>query len=96
MTKQFEEVATMPAQALPEWLQAHHQRCKGEFVVVVHAQAQTDDDTQAHDRLLGVLLQELPLKTAVKVAAEISGAARNALYERALKLRETSADSDPA
>lgn len=96
LTKQFEEVATMPAQALPGWLQAHPQRCKGEFVVVVHAQALAQDDTQAHDRLLGLLLQELPLKSAVKLAAEISGAPRNALYERALQLREAATDSDPA
>ena len=89
LTKQFEEVATMPAQALPDWLQAQAQRCKGEFVLVVHAQAPVRDDTQVHDRLLRLLLQELPLKTAVKLAADISGAARNALYERALQLRKT-------
>ena len=65
-------------------------------MVVVHAQALAQDDTHAHDRLLGLLLQELPLKSAVKLAAEISGAPRNALYERALQLREAATDSDPA
>jgi 16S rRNA (cytidine1402-2'-O)-methyltransferase len=34
------------------------------------------------------LLAELPLKTAVKLAADISGEARNALYERALVLKQ--------
>ena len=96
LTKQFEEVATMPAQALPGWLQAQPQRCKGEFVVVVHAQAPAEDDAQAHDRLLGLLLNELPLKSAVKLAAEISGAPRNALYERALQLREATPDANDA
>ncbi|MEN9670095.1 MAG: hypothetical protein RL018_372, partial [Pseudomonadota bacterium] len=42
------------------------------------------------DRLLKILMQELPLKTAVKVAAEISGEAKNALYDRALELKQSS------
>ena len=37
-------------------------------------------------------MQELPLKTAVKVAADISGEAKNALYDRALELKQASAD----
>ena len=92
LTKQFEEIATLPAQALAAWLQASPQRGKGEFVLLVHAQAPSNDATQAHDRLLGLLLQELPLKTAVKLAAELSGAPRNALYERALALRDAAPD----
>jgi 16S rRNA (cytidine1402-2'-O)-methyltransferase len=35
--------------------------------------------------MLDLLLAELPVKTAVKLAAEISGAPRNALYELALQ-----------
>ncbi|MBA3625425.1 MAG: hypothetical protein H0W48_13450 [Methylibium sp.] len=40
------------------------------------------------DRLLRTLLAALPLKQAVALTAEASGAARNALYERALALRD--------
>ena len=37
--------------------------------------------------VLRLLLAELPLKTAVKLAADITGAPRNALYDTALKLK---------
>ena len=38
-------------------------------------------------RVLALLLAELPLKQAVKLAAEISGEKKNALYELALQLK---------
>ena len=43
--------------------------------------AQDDGDSL---RVLRLLLQELPLKSAVRLAAEITGASRNALYDTAL------------
>jgi 16S rRNA (cytidine1402-2'-O)-methyltransferase len=39
-------------------------------------------------RILKLLLAELPLKTAVKLASDITGAPRNALYDAALRLKE--------
>jgi 16S rRNA (cytidine1402-2'-O)-methyltransferase len=39
-----------------------------------------------------LLLEQLPLKTAVKLAADISGEPRNALYERALALKTPAPD----
>ena len=38
--------------------------------------------------MLRLLLEELPLKGAAKLAASITGASKNALYERALALKE--------
>ena len=44
-------------------------------------------------RVLRLLLEELPVKTAVRLAAEITGHARNALYEAALTIkRENTSD----
>ena len=86
LTKQFEEIATLPAADLPAWLAASPQRLRGEFALVLHPapQAAAADDGA---RVLQLLLAELPLKTAVKLAAEITGAGRNELYEAALKLK---------
>ena len=95
LTKQFETVATLPARELPAWLAADAQRTRGEFVLVLHAaeagaRQATTDATSGH--MLDVLLAELPLKQAVALAARISGAPRNALYEQALRKRASDGD----
>jgi 16S rRNA (cytidine1402-2'-O)-methyltransferase len=89
LTKQFETVSTMPASELPAWLAADANRSRGEFVLVVHAlkPVAADDGVASHDATLRTLLAELPLKQAVALAAELTGAARNALYARALMLK---------
>ena len=86
LTKQFEEIATTPAGQMAAWLAAGPQRTRGEFVLVLHplAVAPAADDGQ---RVLGLLLAELPLKTAVRLAADITGAPRNGLYDTALRLK---------
>ena len=94
LTKQFEEVVTLHAEALPAWLQASAHRTRGEFALVVHPQAAATPDAAADDRVLRLLLTELPVKTAVRLAAEITGQARNALYEQALRLREQPGPSE--
>ncbi|MEO8278077.1 MAG: 16S rRNA (cytidine(1402)-2'-O)-methyltransferase [Ideonella sp.] len=90
LTKQFESIATMAAAELPGWLAADANRERGEFVVVVHGMAeQHDPQDLATGRLLKLLMRDLPLKQAVALTAEISGSARNALYEQALALKQS-------
>lgn len=93
LTKQFEEVVTQPAQALPDWLAGSPQRARGEFVVLLHPEPVVTDDGESL-RVLRLLLQELPLKTAVRLAAELTGASRNALYDTALAWKRA-ADAAP-
>jgi 16S rRNA (cytidine1402-2'-O)-methyltransferase len=88
LTKQFEEVVTVPAADLRAWLQASPQHTRGEFALVIHAQAASSETPEADDRVLRLLLEEVPVKTAVKLAADITGQSRNALYERALTLKK--------
>ena len=89
LSKQFEEVATLPAQSLAGWLKEAPQRTKGEFVVVLHPWEQAVGASQDQGlQVLQLLLQELPLKTAVRLAAEITGQPRNALYDAALALKQ--------
>ncbi len=96
ITKQFEEIATMPARELPAWLQASPQRSKGEFAVVLHPVALGGDEADGEAlRVLRLLLAELPTKTAVRLAAEITGAPRNRLYDAALAIKQAAeADGD--
>jgi 16S rRNA (cytidine1402-2'-O)-methyltransferase len=97
LTKQFETIVTMPAREAPAWLEADANRGRGEFVLVLHAPLPREAaaakavDAPA-ERVLQLLLAELPLKQAVSLAASISGAPRKALYGRALTLRGKNSD----
>lgn len=92
LTKQFEEITTLPAAGLAAWLADSPQRTKGEFVVLLHPVPAVQDGGESL-RVLRLLLEELPLKSAVRLAAEITGAPRNMLYDTALAWkRECPAD----
>ena len=95
LTKQFEEIATHPARELTAWLQGSPQRSRGEFVVLLHPTAPAADDGDSL-RVLRLLLQELPLKTAVRLAAEVTGASRNSLYDTALEWKRSAPEAGNA
>jgi 16S rRNA (cytidine1402-2'-O)-methyltransferase len=88
LTKQFEQVETMPAIALPAWLAADAHRRRGEFVLVLHAappRAAPDDALPpAAERTLRILLRELPVRQAAALAAELCEVPRKRLYAQAL------------
>jgi 16S rRNA (cytidine1402-2'-O)-methyltransferase len=93
LTKQFEEVAVMRADKLTTWLEASAQRSKGEFALVLHPLAVATPGLGEAERVLDLLLAELPTKSAVRLAAQISGAPRNTLYALALQKKpEQSSD----
>ncbi len=90
LTKQFEDVATVEASHFPAWLATDANRCRGEFVVVLHPVVVANEST-SEQRILKLLLAELPLKTAVKLTADITGGSRNELYDAALALKKADA-----
>ena len=81
----------LPAAGFSPWLAGDPNRRRGEFVLVLHPGPVAADSGQ-DTRVLQLLLAELPLKTAVRLAAEITGAARNGLYEAALNLKKSPLD----
>jgi 16S rRNA (cytidine1402-2'-O)-methyltransferase len=91
LTKQFEQIATMPANAFAAWLAQDKHRSSGEFALAIHPQAVSDGSSGEGERVLKLLLPELPTKAAVKLASEITGEPRNALYELALKIKSEDA-----
>ena len=93
LTKQFEEVAVMPANKLSAWLGESAQRSKGEFALVLHPLAVAAPGLAEAERVLDLLLAELPTKSAVRLAAQISGAPRNTLYALALQKKPGDTDS---
>ncbi|HWS11521.1 MAG TPA: 16S rRNA (cytidine(1402)-2'-O)-methyltransferase [Rhodocyclaceae bacterium] len=86
LTKTFETVERMPLAQAPAWLAADANRQRGEFVLIVSGAPPPDGPGAEAERILRLLLAELPLRQAVGLAAQISGAPRNALYRRALEL----------
>jgi len=89
LTKTFETIRRAPLGELAAWVAADSNQQRGELVVLIEAAPPAaESDDAAHDALLIPLLRELPLKQAVKLAAELSGGNRNALYERALQIKQ--------
>ena len=98
LTKQFEEIATLPVADFPAWLTAEPHRQRGEFVIVVHAQPEVAAETlltPAQAALLQTLVQHLPVKQAAGLLADVTGLPRKALYEQALAYR-TATDAHDA
>ncbi len=89
LTKVFESVHVCLLGEARAWLEADPDRTRGELVVIVSgAPAEREPHGADDERVLGLLLEELPVKTAVRLATAITGAARNSLYERALALKK--------
>jgi 16S rRNA (cytidine1402-2'-O)-methyltransferase len=92
LTKTFETFHRCLLGEALAWLKADANQQRGEFVLLVEAAPAVEAGpvSEEAERILKLLLAELPLKQAVKLAAEISGAKKNALYDHALQLQSDS------
>lgn len=89
LTKLFETIHICALGDALAWLQADVNRQKGEFVLLLSGAESGNEGeiSEKAQRTLKLLLQDLPLKQAVGLAAEISGESRNKLYALALVLK---------
>ena len=87
ITKQFETIHVCALRDAEAWLQSDSNQQRGEFVVLVSGAVPQPGLSMDTLSTLSQLLDELPLKQAVRLAAKITGASRNELYQRALQLK---------
>lgn len=94
ITKLFEQIVRMPLADAPGWLAEDPNRSRGEFVLLVSAAPPTEGLSPEAERVLGLLMAELPLKTAARLAAEITGAPKNDLYAHGLRVKSSADDGE--
>lgn len=90
LTKQFETVRGGTLAELLEWVDHDTNQQLGEFAILIHGAPRAereavDDDAE---RILKILLAELPVSQAAALAARITGLKKNKLYEYALGLKD--------
>ncbi|WP_353174217.1 16S rRNA (cytidine(1402)-2'-O)-methyltransferase [Acinetobacter rudis] len=96
ITKTFETIKKMTLQQLVEFIEQDHHQEKGEIVLVIggaSTDSELNQDQQALDQLLQRLLQDLSVKAASQLAADLSGVKKKIAYQRALELSQAIADN---
>ncbi len=87
LTKTFERFISGTVMEVKNWLMAEPSHSKGEFVLIIPPRPE-ESLPQDHEKMLTILLQELPLKQAVAIASKLSQANKNELYDLALQLKK--------
>jgi 16S rRNA (cytidine1402-2'-O)-methyltransferase len=91
LTKRFESAYRGTLADLALRSSADADMTRGELVILVAGAPPASDDAAASheaERVLRVLLAELPVSQAARLAAELTGRSRSELYERALRMKE--------
>lgn len=95
LTKQFETFYRGKGQQVFELVRNDPNSGRGEWAWVVGGSLVSESDAETAqasadlDTWLGLLMAELPLKTAVAVVVNATGLAKNTVYDRALALKNT-------
>ncbi len=93
LTKTFETLKGLPLSELRAFVEADSNQQRGECVVLVAGWTAPESDEAVSAevmRVLDLLLKEMPLKRAAALAAEITGARKNVLYQVALERQKSS------
>ncbi len=89
LTKQFETVRSGTLTELSEWVNHDPHQQLGEFVILIHGvpRAEREAVDEEAERVLRILLEELPVSQAVALASKITGLKKNKLYDYALSFK---------
>ncbi len=89
LTKTFETIRHAALGDLFTWVNNDANQQKGEFVILVHGSEEAKEGLNPEaKRIASLLADELPLKQAASLAADISGEKKNALYKFLLDRRQ--------
>lgn len=89
ITKTFETIKKMTLVDLVEFIESDRNQQKGEIVLVVGGATQEKDlEQEKLDQLLTRLLQDLSVKAASQLAADLTGVKKKIAYQRALELSD--------
>lgn len=89
ITKTFETIKKMTMGELLEFIATDHHQQKGEIVLVVGGASEEKDlEQEKLDQLLQRLLQDLSVKAASQLAADLTGIKKKIAYQRALELSQ--------
>lgn len=89
ITKTFETIKKMTLGELVEFISNDSNQQKGEIVLVIGgASVEKDMEQEKLDQLLTRLLQDLSVKAASQLAADLTGIKKKIAYQRALELTD--------
>jgi len=89
ITKTWETIHGDNLAELLSWLQEDPNRTKGEIVLIVEGKTQMENSDEISPqavKALELISQELPLKKAAAIVAELYGYKKNQLYQFGLEL----------
>ena len=89
LTKTFETIKRMPLAELVDWVEEDENQQKGEIVLVVEGNTAEQSSMSQVEQYLAVMLEELPLKQAVKLVVKLTGEHKNEVYKRALEIKQS-------
>jgi 16S rRNA (cytidine1402-2'-O)-methyltransferase len=83
LTKTFETIKGDKVAALADWVAADSNQQRGEIVLLVQglSKVESAEMTPEQQRIMKVLLAELPVKQAAAMGAKITGLKKNFLYQ---------------
>lgn len=91
ITKTWETITGNMIKNLREWLLEDPNRTKGEMVLIVEGKPKSDNNDEISPqavKALELIAEELPLKKAAAIVAELYGYKKNALYQFGLAYLE--------